>query len=332
MTDTPTTADTSPLVNLTNTAPKAAAAAAAPPAKTQPSAAAWADMSPDDRAGFQRREIDAANNTYRPPDRKPGEKVDAETYEKMTFSERVAYAASFQDKPAANPDGSPADPAAPPVADPNAERIKVGEAEFTKDEILAALSDKATRDANLLSVPAKPSDYKLDLPADLKLPEGVSFKFDAKDPIKGPALESAREWAKANELTQEQFSSLLGLYAGSQAHEAKLIFDGATAEKQKMGPAGTARVIAVTNFLKAELGDDLARPFLQTLVLEKMVTGWEKLIQKRTSQGVPGFRSTGREAPEANGRLPSGPEGEKIWNSWSYHQQKEYSDKFTPRR
>jgi len=249
----------------------------------------------------------------------------------MTFSERVAYAASFQDKPAINPDGSPADPAAPPVANPNAERIKVGEAEFTNEEILAALSEKASRDSNLLSVPAKPSDYKLDLPADFKLPEGVSFTFNAKDPIKGPALESAREWAKANSLTQEQFSSLLGLYAGSQAHEAKLIFDGAAAEKQKMGPAGTARVIAVTNFLKAELGDDLAKPFLQTLVLEKMVTGWERLIQKRTSQGVPGFRTTGREAPEANGHLPSGPEGEKIWSAMSYTQKKEYAERFPQR-
>jgi hypothetical protein len=323
----PTDAATSPLIHLT-TPPSAPKPAAAVP-KAQPSAAEWQNLSPQQRAEHQRSEIDALHGTYRGPERKPGEKISAEDYESLTYPERIAYAATHNRPAATNADGSPADPAAPPAPDPNAARVKIKDVDLTEAEWIAAAADKAAQDANLLSLPAKPADYKLELPADFKAPAGVKFTFNPADPIKGPVLTAAREWAKANDLTQEQFSGMLALYAGSEAHNAKMIADGAKIQKDLLGAAGTARIDAISRFLKAELGDDGARPFLQTLVTAKMVDGWERFIQKKTTQGAGGFRTTGREAPEPDGRLPSGPEGEKIWNGMSYTQKKEYTEKFS---
>ena len=325
MTDTPTDKTTSPLIHLTEPAPAPKPAAAAP--KAQPSAAEWQNLSPQQRAEHLRSEIDAVHGTWR-PERAPGVKVDDATYNRMTHGEKVAYAQEFQPKPGADPN-APADPAAPPVADPNAARVKIGETELTEAEWVSAAAEKAAKDANLLSLPAKPSDYKLELPADFKAPEGVKFTFNPADPIKGPVINAAREWAKANNITQEQFSGMLALYAGSQAHEASLINMAAKAEREKLGPAGSARVDAVARWLKVELGDDLARVQLQTMVSERHVRGFELMIQKKTSQGVGSFRTTGREAPEPDGRLPSGPEGEKIWDAMSYGQKKEYTEKFS---
>jgi hypothetical protein len=328
----PTDAATSPLIHLTTPPPAPKPAAAAP--KAAPSAREYADLSPQQRFENQQLEGDRVLGTYRGPERVRGVKVDDATYNKMTHDEKIAYAAEFNRPAPTNADGSPADPAdpaAPPAPDPNGPRIKVGDAEFAEAEVLAALADKAAKDANLLSLPAKPADYKLELPADFKAPEGVTFTFNEKDPIKGPVLTSAREFALANKLTQEQFSGMLALYAGSQAHEAKMISDGAKAQRDLLGAAGGARVDAVSRWLKAEVGDDLARPLLQTMVMEKQVRAYETLIQKKISQGVGSFRTTGREAPEADGRLPSGPEGDKIWDGMSYTQKKEYTGKFSQR-
>ena len=285
-------------------------------------------MSPQQRFEQQQADTDRITGTVRPAPRfTPGVKVDEATYEKMTFSEKIEYAESFQAKAATNPDGSPAEPAAA-ADDLNGPRVKVGDAEFTEKEIRDALADKAAREANKASLPAKPEDYKFDLPADLKLPEGVSFAFNLKDPLKGPILANAQAWAKANELTQVQFSGLLGLYAASQSHEAKLIADATKAEREKLGPAGVVRVDAVSKWLQAMVGDKSAGAMVRTIFTADQVDGFERIIQRFTSQGGASFRTTGREAPEAEGRLPAGKEGEKIWNGWSYTRQKEYSERF----
>ena len=150
MTD--TSPQNSPLIHLTTPPPAPPAATAAKPA---PSAAQWADMSPEQRFEHQQREGDRALGTYRAPERQPGVKVDDSTYDRMTHQEKIAYASSFN-QPGQKPDGSPADPAAPPAVDPNAKLIKVGEAEFPEAEVKAALAEKTARDANLASLPAKP--------------------------------------------------------------------------------------------------------------------------------------------------------------------------------
>ena len=50
-------------------------------------------------------------------------------------------------------------------------------------------------------------------------------------------------------------------------------------------------------------------------------------MTKYSTQGGGSFSQRGREV-QVEGRLPEGPEGEKIYNSWNYSQRKEYADKF----
>jgi hypothetical protein len=281
----------------------------------------FADMSPQQRFEDQQRRTDEITGTYRAPERKPGVRVDQATYDKFTNRQKVEYAQEFQPKPGSDPN-APADPAAPPAPDPNAERFKIGDVEATETEWRDALSFKAAEDAKRLSLPQTPDGYKLELPKDLKLPEGVSFEFRPDDPIRGPALASLREFAKANSWTQEQLSGLLGIYAGSIAHESKMISDGAKAQRDLLGAAGGARVDAVSRWLKAEVGDDLARPLLQTMVMEKQVRAYETMIQKKTGQGAGSFRQTGRDVND--GRID-----QATYDKMSYGERKDYAEKFS---
>ena len=188
----PTTAATSPLIHLVDPtlAPKPAPAAVPKPAPQ----ADWA-LKPQERFEQQQQQVDALYNQIR-PGLKAGEKVDDATYAKMTYAERVAYAEQFEWR---LNERQPADPAAPPVSDPNAERFTIDDVDATKAEWRDALSFKAAEDAKRLSLPATAKDYKLELPKDLKLPAGVEFKFNENDPVLGPVLKQAQTWAKAND-------------------------------------------------------------------------------------------------------------------------------------
>jgi hypothetical protein len=276
--------------------PTAPAVSPSPPASpTAPSAAQWHDLSPQQRFEHQQTEVDRQNGTTR-PGLKPGEKVDAATYDRMTYAERVEYAQRAQQQAsAANPNPN-SDPAAPPApADPASRTVQVGDLSLTEAEILAAVQSKAERDVLIASVPETPEKYELKLPADFKAPPGVEFKFDLADPIKGDSLRRAQAWSKENSLTQQQFSELLGLYAGALSHEATVIENARAAEVAKLGAAGAARVDAVSTWLRAELGDKLARPMLLTLATAAHVEGFEKLLQRRQAQGSANFSQRHRD-------------------------------------
>lgn len=304
----------SPTPPVSPTAPAAAPAAPAP--QPEPKAAPKSDwtMTPQQRFEQQQRDVD---NLYGAswPGIRPGEKVDDATYAKMTYAERVAYAEQFEWQPG---DRQPADPAAPPTIDPSAERVKIGEVDATEAEWRDALAFKAAEDAKRLSLPATPKDYRLDLPKDLKLPAGVAVTFNEADPVLAPVLDQARNWAKANNLTQEQFSQALGLHAAAKAHEQAVINAAATGERDKLGAAGSARVDAVSRWIRAQGGDDLARPVLATLVTSKQVEFFEQLIQRATSQGVGSFSQKHRD-------IDTGKLDNAAYEKLSYTQKKEYA-------
>jgi hypothetical protein len=70
-----------------------------------------------------------------------------------------------------------------------------------------------------------------------------------------------------------------------------------------LGQTGTLRVSAVQQFLRGTLGDEMAQPFIATMVTERMVKGWETLIERVTNQGAGSFSSAHREPPASNGRI-----------------------------
>jgi hypothetical protein len=182
---------------------------------------------------------------------------------------------------------------------------------------------KAADDSRKLSLPQNADAYKVELPADFKPPEGIDFKFKSDDPL----LSQARTMAHKMGISQESFSSLLGLYAGGQVATQQQIQAARTAEVAKLGTTGPARVAAVTTWAKAILGDAGGAQFAARMFTAGDVENVEKLITRFGSQGSGAFRTTGREADVA-GRLPDGEAGEKQWSSMTYSQRKEYAEKF----
>jgi hypothetical protein len=169
------------------------------------------------------------------------------------------------------------------------DRIKIGENEFTAEDLQALAQHKATEDVRKASLPASADAYELKLPDDFKAPAGVEFKFATDDPVLSGVIQQAQAFAHANGLSQEQFSGMMGLYAASMSQQESFITTARAAEVDKLGVNGSARVDAVSRWLKAHLGDELAGPMLQTLATAKHVDGFEKLIHKMSSQGGAGF-------------------------------------------
>jgi hypothetical protein len=206
---------------------------------------------------------------------------------------------------------------------------KFGDLELTDTEIRDLAAHKAQEDLRRAQVPEKPEGYKLELPPGLKLPEGVNFKVaNINDPIKGPGLRAAMEWAHAKGMSQSDFSELLGVYAAVTSGEQLMISNAARVERDALGVTGPARVDAILKWVGA-LYPKALKPVAATLATRAQVEMFEDLVRRHANQGGSSFSQRGREVPEADGRLPSGPEGDKIWNSWSYTQQKSYSEKFS---
>lgn len=164
-----------------------------------------------------------------------------------------------------------------------------GKPKFDVSAVLQSHQQAAERAAQ---VPADPSAYKAELPADLKLPEGVKFEPAADDPL----LIEARTWAKENGLSQAQFSQLLGLWAKMEvaAHEAAT--NAAKAEKAALGAKADERIGTVTTFLKT-LPADQFEALKGVVTSAKAVEAIENLMTRVSGQVLPG---SGAQSGEPN--------------------------------
>jgi hypothetical protein len=176
-------------------------------------------------------------------------------------------------------------------ADPSAFRASYDE--------LAAF--KAADTVRRSTLPPSPNDYKAELPADFKVPDGVAFQFNAADPL----LAQAQTVAHQAGLSQEQFSQLLGIYAGGQVSSQQQIVTARNAEIQKLGATGPARVDALTTFFRGYLGEADGNAVMARAFTAADVARLERLVGKISSQGGAAFRSNGREPPQQPGRLSS---------------------------
>ena len=154
-------------------------------------------------------------NAPEPAAPSPAEQKAADDARSAEVSERVkidtadAIAKGYPDPTKSAP--APNEPrdaaAAAPKPAAGAERIKIGELELTAEEWQSVAARKAELDLQKATLPADPGGYEIKLPADFKAPVGVpevEFMPDA------PAVQSFREWAFKNGLTQTQFSEALG--------------------------------------------------------------------------------------------------------------------------
>lgn len=169
-----------------------------------------------------------------------------------------------------------------------------------------------------LTLPADPDAYKVELPADFKPPEGIDFKFKEGDPLLG----QARTLAHSMGISQDNFSKLLGLYAGAQVATQQQIKTAQNAEIAKLGPTGPARVTAATTFLKAVLGDAGGAQMASRMFTASDVENVEKLITRFSTQGVASFRQTGRDVDMVGRADPAAVE------KMTYSEKKAYAAKF----
>lgn len=158
-------------------------------------------------------------------------------------------------------------------------------------------SFRAAEESRRLTLPQSPDKYEIKLPADFKAPDGVKFEFKADDPL----LAQARTMAHGMGISQDNFSKLLGLYAGAQVASQQQIAAARNAEVAKLGTTGPARIDALSTFFKAQLGDAEGAQFMSRVFTATDVQIAEKLVAKIS--GNKSFTTGGREPPEQQGKL-----------------------------
>jgi hypothetical protein len=201
-----------------------------------------------------------------------------------------------QDRAAAGDAPPPsADQQQPPAA-AQGEKVKIGKYEVSEAELASMMDRQAQEDLKKATLPPAPEAYKAELPADLKLPGGVEYKFDQSN----PSLVAARNWAHAKGLSQDEFSQVLGIYASHEAQQNAMLAERSRQEVAKAGVNAPQRVDAVSRFITAEMGEADAAPIRATIVTDAHLRFYEKMMNKISSQGAASFSQSHRTAPDAN--------------------------------
>jgi hypothetical protein len=209
--------------------------------------------------------------------------------------------ATPSDKPADKPDAT--DAVDPAKMQPG-EKIKlVGKdgVDFELDaaDVARLMEAHAAEALRKASMPADANGYEAKLPDTFKLPPGVELKLDGTD----PALADLKAWAHNRGLSQAEFSDVLGIYAAREARQHAALQAAAQKQVELLGTNGSQRVDAVSQFLRSMVGDDLAKPMLNVMATEKIVRGYEKLMQRVASQGSASFNQSHRVPQEQPGRV-----------------------------
>ena len=173
---------------------------------------------------------------------------------------------------------------------------------------------KPARDLRATKVPSDPSGYEL---PEYKLEDGLRFSFNPND----ATINDLRRWAHSQQFSSDQWTQMLNFHAQSEMAKERAYIAACKAEVEKLGIHGTARVTAVENFLRGQLGDDLGNALRSMIVTEKIVRGLEALAAKFTTQGAAGFSQAHRhvEPPRGPG-IASDAEYEAMTQSerWAY--------------
>ena len=165
---------------------------------------------------------------------------------------------------------------------------------YWKDEVSPKLVRDAAEQVRRNALP-KAEDYKLELPKDYKLPEGLTFELDTK----APELARFRQLAAEKGLDQETVTQLMGLYGETQVSSRQAIEAARAAEVQKLGANGPSRVTAIQNFLTSIVGDERARAIGAGMASARQVEAFEALASRYLSQGAGQYSRAHSEPPPA---------------------------------
>jgi hypothetical protein len=226
------------------------APAAAPPAK--PPLVVSNPMEGDAQARFR---LQQEALTKSDPWRDPSVKITKDAAGNVTAEPRAG-------DPAAAP--QPGEPPRP--GEPQLRLERTPDGRFVLAEGMEPMTDsqlrdlaafKAAEDSRKLSA-LKPNEYKLEFAKDYVLPQGTDWKWDETNPLLG----QVREFAAANNMSQDAFSRLLGLHAASRMGEDMAFAEAKAREVRALGDNANLRVDSIKTWLKAMGGEhfnDLVR-------------------------------------------------------------------------
>jgi hypothetical protein len=143
----------------------------------------------------------------------------------------------------AMPEGLPAD-----FWDADKGEVKFGDLTARLGELAAF---KAEQDARAAELPAKPEDYKIELPATFKAPDGIDMTIDEKD----PAVGALRAFAHEHKLPQAAVSAILAIDAQRKIDEFNASVALAQQEEAALGEKFPERKAAVEDFLRGNLDE-----------------------------------------------------------------------------
>lgn len=153
-----------------------------------------------------------------------------------------------------------------------------------KFDVAAALQAHQQAAERAAQLPADAAAYKAELPADLKLPEGLDFQVKEGDPL----LTEFRTFAHTNGLTQAQFSGILGLRAQMDAAAQEAAVTAMQAEVKALGGKATERIDGATTFLRSKLPADQFDALKGAITSAKGVEAVETLMKLASGPQLPG--------------------------------------------
>jgi hypothetical protein len=223
------------------------------------------------------------------------------------------------------PDGQPQPQDDPGPAAVGADgKLRIGDLALSADDIKSLLAEKAERDSRAANAPSDASGYVLDLPKDFELPPGTEFQWDLDAPHAAAQLGALKQWAFANHLDQSSFGQLLSIYAGHQIAEQRRLNEARAGEISKLGSNAAARVDAVSTFLEAKLGHELAGALRASLFTAGSIKALEQLIRVFVNQGVGGSPGAHRDGASSQPPRISDDEYSKL----SYFEKQQYAQHF----
>jgi hypothetical protein len=207
--------------------------------------------------------------------------------------------------PAPSPSPSP-DPAPAPLVRPDyiPESFWDKDKGFKTDDLNNLIAGKAERDALLAQVPADPTGYKVTLPPDFQLPEGFALPEGQESIIdeNDPRVGAVRDYAHANQLSQQQFEGLIAIGAQMDIAEQTSMREALGKQREELGAKAEERVTAVTTWLGAKIGGEFAQALAPMLYTAKQVQAFERLMQLNRG-AVPGNPVGGRDGLDGSAKI-----------------------------
>lgn len=156
----------------------------------------------------------------------------------------------------------------------------------------------AANESRRLTLPQKREDVSLDLPPDFKLPEGVDFKWDPKN----PQYDKFRDLVVSDGIPQATATKLASLFAEIMVGDQASIQQWEAAEVAKLGANGPARATAVETGIKGLVGDALAAHAKTMTRTAGGVQFLEAVLAKFSTQGATSPQGR-RDVPAQQGKV-----------------------------